>query len=57
MYHTIGSDGPLDKTLQELGVPLWDILTGRNGDEHRYYEFAGDRASVLGNSLGTEGNS
>jgi adenylyltransferase/sulfurtransferase len=56
MYHTIGSDGPLDKTLQELGVPLWDVLTGRNGDAHRYYEFAGDRARVLGDRLAAEGD-
>ena len=45
MYHTIGADSPLDKTLDELGVPLWDILAGRSGDEQRFYEFAGDRRS------------
>jgi hypothetical protein len=48
MYHTIGADSLLDMTLNELGVPLWDVLTGRNGDMQRYYEFAGDRARVLG---------
>ncbi len=48
MYHTIGSESPLDKTLYELGVPPWDIVAGRNGMELRYYEFAGDRARVLG---------
>jgi adenylyltransferase/sulfurtransferase len=48
MYHTIGSDGPLEKTLFELGVPRWDVLAGRNGEEERFYEFDGDRACVLG---------
>jgi molybdopterin/thiamine biosynthesis adenylyltransferase len=48
MYHTIGDDFPLDKTLHELGVPLWDVLAGRCGMDERYYEFSGDRSSVLG---------
>ena len=48
MYHTIGADSPLDKTLYELGVPLWDILAGRSGDEQRFYEFAGDRRAGAG---------
>jgi molybdopterin/thiamine biosynthesis adenylyltransferase len=48
MYHTIGSDGLLEKKLFELGVPLWDVLAGRSGDESRFYEFAGDRHRVLG---------
>lgn len=49
MYHTIG-DQPqlLDKTLAELGVPEWDILTGRAGLKQRHYEFSGDRETVLG---------
>jgi adenylyltransferase/sulfurtransferase len=48
MYHTIGADGPLDRSLEELGVPFWDVIAGRNGDQQRYYEFAGDRQRVLG---------
>jgi adenylyltransferase/sulfurtransferase len=48
MYHTIGVDGPLDKSLEELGVPMWDVLAGRNGDEQRFYEFSKDRQRVLG---------
>jgi ThiF family len=48
VYHTLNSDSPLDKKLGELGVPLWDVLAGRSGMEQRYYEFAGDRARVLG---------
>lgn len=49
MYHTLGADTPLrDRTLAELGVPPWDILGGRAGMQQVYYEFAGDRAAVLG---------
>jgi adenylyltransferase/sulfurtransferase len=48
MYHTIADDAALDKTLQELGVPLWDVLAARSGDEQRFYEFTGDRDRVLG---------
>lgn len=48
IYHTIDADAPLDKTLAELGVPAWDIVTGRAGDQLRHYEFAGDRDQVLG---------
>jgi adenylyltransferase/sulfurtransferase len=56
MYHTIGDDGALDKSLHELGVPLWDVLAGRSGDEQRFYEFAGDREHVLGKLAETEGD-
>ena len=49
MYHSINAGSTvLDKTLEELGVPLWDVLAGRSGANERYYEFAGDRARVLG---------
>jgi hypothetical protein len=48
MYHTLDATAPLDKPLHELGVPLWDVLTGRCGFELRHYEFAGDRECVLG---------
>jgi molybdopterin/thiamine biosynthesis adenylyltransferase len=48
-YHTIdGSESFLDRTLAEIGVPLWDVLAGRRGMEQRYYEFTGDRDEVLG---------
>lgn len=54
VYHTIGPDSPLlDRSLGELGVPAWDILGGRAGLEQRFYEFAGDRETVLG-PLATE---
>lgn len=49
LYHTITRDSPvLDKTLGELGVPPWEILAGRVGMKQTFYEFAGDRHSVLG---------
>lgn len=56
LYHTIQSDSKhLDRTLAELGIPAWDILGGRAGLEHRYYEFAGDQAEVLGTLADSEG--
>lgn len=49
VYHTISRDSELlDRTLSEIGVPLWDILSGRAGMEQCFFEFAGDRATVLG---------
>ncbi|MEO2014499.1 MAG: ThiF family adenylyltransferase, partial [Fuerstiella sp.] len=49
VYHTIGDRAELlDHTLSELGVPLWDILGGRNGMKQSFFEFGGDRKSVLG---------
>jgi hypothetical protein len=54
LYHTInGSEAFIDRALGELGIPLWDVLGGRCGPEQTFYEFAGDRASVLG-TIGTE---
>jgi adenylyltransferase/sulfurtransferase len=51
VFHTLdGRDAALnDRTLGAIGVPPWDVLGGRAGLEMRYYEFAGDRAAVLGN--------
>jgi molybdopterin/thiamine biosynthesis adenylyltransferase len=49
IYHTLSSQSELlDRTLGELGVPPWEILTGRQGIKQRHYEFAGDRRLVLG---------
>jgi adenylyltransferase/sulfurtransferase len=46
-FHTInGSEPFLDRTLAEIGVPLWDVLAGRAGMTQRYYEFAGDCEAV-----------
>jgi adenylyltransferase/sulfurtransferase len=48
-FHTIDEkSGVLDRTLASIGVPAWDILSGRAGLEQRFYEFAGDRGAVLG---------
>ena len=50
MFHSIDATDAslLDKTLEEIGVPPWDIIAGRRGMEQRYYEFQGDRERVLG---------
>lgn len=50
MFHAIdGKDRSLaDRTLASLGIPPWDILGGRAGIEQRFYEFQGDRDTVLG---------
>jgi molybdopterin/thiamine biosynthesis adenylyltransferase len=56
MYHTIGHDSPLLKhTLAELGVPPWDIVVGRAGEQIRAYELSGDAAGVLGPLYDGEG--
>jgi molybdopterin/thiamine biosynthesis adenylyltransferase len=48
-FHTIDSGAELlDRTLAEIGVPAWDVLCGRAGLEQRFYEFQGDRDSMLG---------
>ena len=48
-WHTLdGSEAFLDSTLSELGIPPWDVLAGRAGTRQVFYEFAGDRAEVLG---------
>jgi adenylyltransferase/sulfurtransferase len=36
-----------ERTLGELGIPPWDILGGRVGMKQRFYEFQGDRQTVL----------
>ena len=44
-----GRDGTLlDRTLAEIGIPPWDILGGRLGLQQRFYEFQGDRGTMLG---------
>ena len=50
VYHTIDGSCPsvLDRTLSELGVPLWDVLAGRSGMKQSFYEFVGDKSAVLG---------
>jgi adenylyltransferase/sulfurtransferase len=49
LYSTIRGDEPfLDRTLADLGIPEWDIVSARNGEAAAAYEFAGDRVRVLG---------
>ena len=43
-----GSEDYLDKTLAELGLPLYDIVTGRAGWEMKHFLIAGDREAALG---------
>jgi molybdopterin/thiamine biosynthesis adenylyltransferase len=38
----------LDRTLAELGVPLYDIVAARKGRDEIAYEFDGDASEVLG---------
>ena len=50
MFHTVdGSESFLDRTLANIGVPAWDILTARCGMRQKFYEFCGDAPHVLGN--------
>ena len=51
MFHTIdGRRQDLgDKTLAEIGIPPWDVLGGRVGLSHRYYELGGDRDDMIQN--------
>ncbi len=42
-----GSEDYLDKTLAELGLPLYDIVTGREGFKMKHYLLAADRQNVL----------
>ncbi len=58
LYHTVRSQSHLlDYKLSELGVPLWDVLAGRNGMNQAYYEFTGDRHQVLGPLMGGQATS
>ena len=49
VYHTLdGSESFQDRTLADIGVPPWDIVSGRSGLNQKFYEFAGDAPGVLG---------
>jgi molybdopterin/thiamine biosynthesis adenylyltransferase len=43
-----GSEDYADMTLAALGLPPYDIVTGRAGMEMKHYLLAGDRARALG---------
>jgi adenylyltransferase/sulfurtransferase len=48
LFHSLaGHEGINDRTLAEIGVPPWDILSVRRGMRQVFFEFAGDRESVL----------
>ena len=44
-----GSEDFLGLTLEQIGLPLWDIVRGREGMHYRYFELSGDKKRVLGN--------
>lgn len=47
--HTVcGNELFLDKTLHEIGVPLFHIIAARNSSEYIYYELSDDRREMLG---------
>lgn len=49
LAHTFdGSEPFIDQTLAEIGVPPFDVLVGRNGEQCRYYLLDGDRTHLLG---------
>ena len=56
VFHTIGGGEPWlkEQTLGAIGVPAWDVVGARAGLRRRFYEFAGDRAAVLGPLAGGE---
>jgi hypothetical protein len=43
-----GDEQYLTKTLAELGLPPYDIITGRQGLQMRHYLLANDRQEALG---------
>lgn len=43
-----GDESYLDRTLAQLGLPLYDIITARQGLELRRFLLAADRAAALG---------
>jgi len=48
MTHTITGQEPfLDGTFKSIGLPPFDIVTGRVGLEMRHYEFTGDLENVM----------
>jgi adenylyltransferase/sulfurtransferase len=50
IFHTIDGTSPAlaERTFAAIGVPPWDVVTARSGLKQRFYEFQGDRQSVLG---------
>jgi hypothetical protein len=49
LTHTIDAGCEfLDSTLAQVGVPAYDVVTGRHGLKRRHYLFAADREAALG---------
>jgi adenylyltransferase/sulfurtransferase len=49
LTHSItGTEDYLDRTLAELGLPLYDVITGRAGWEMEHFLLAADRDEALG---------
>ena len=49
LTHALYGDEPyLDMTLAELGLPPYDIITGREGLTMKHWALAKDRAKALG---------
>ena len=49
LFHALrGGEAVLDLTLAQLGVPAWDIVLGRCGEQVVGLELDGDRDAVLG---------
>lgn len=47
-HSVVGEESYLDMTLAEIGIPAFDIISGRLGTDQRFYELTGDRDDVLG---------
>lgn len=49
LFHSVNGDEDfLDRTLAQIGLPAYDIVTGRAGWEMVHFLIAGDRAAALG---------
>ncbi|HEY3396700.1 MAG TPA: ThiF family adenylyltransferase [Armatimonadota bacterium] len=48
MHSLYGDESYLDKTLGQVGIPPYDVFTGRDGLDMKHYLMSGDRALVMG---------
>jgi len=49
IIHSVSGDEDfLDLTLNQIGIPLWEILTGRREMDMVYLEFSADKELILG---------
>jgi len=47
-HNVIGNETYLNMTLADVGIPPFDIISGRVGMRQRFYELSGDRDEILG---------